>query len=87
MNALVSVVMLPHSKEGEIRRTVGSLINQECRDFKSIELNGGSTNSVPRTVNGYRDSRMQIALKANASVSAARNRGSEWAVNIAWSCR
>lgn len=79
MNPLVSVVMPLYNKEGEIRRAINSVVNQEFRDFELIVVDDGSTDSGPEFVRGYRDPRIRIVSQANAGVSAARNRGIELA--------
>jgi cellulose synthase/poly-beta-1,6-N-acetylglucosamine synthase-like glycosyltransferase len=68
-----------YNKEGEVRRAIGSVMNQEFRDFELIVVDDGSTDSGPEIVSSYRDPRIRIVSQVNAGASAARNRGIELA--------
>jgi glycosyltransferase involved in cell wall biosynthesis len=73
----ISVVVPLFNKEGQVARTVQSVLGQRCGEFELIIVDDGSTDGSRAVVASLRDQRIRVVDQRHAGVSAARNRGIE----------
>ena len=71
----ISVVMPLFNKEGQVARSVHSVLGQTCGEFELIVVNDGTTDGSREVVASLRDRRIRLIDQKHAGVSAARNRG------------
>lgn len=74
---MISVIIPLYNKEGSIRNTLLSVINQTYIYFEIIIVDDGSTDKSIEVVSKFDDNRIRIIKKENGGVSSARNLGIE----------
>ena len=76
-----SIVVPVYKVEAYLERCLGSLISQTLTDIEIILVDDGSPDNCPRICDQYakKDSRIKVIHQKNAGVSAARNKGLEYA--------
>lgn len=72
---MISVIIPLFNKQGSIKSTIESVLNQSYPDFELIVVNDGSSDSSKEIVEGFEDARVHIINKINGGVSSARNEG------------
>lgn len=85
---LLGVVIPAYNCEKCIEQAVKSICNQPCEDIMVIVVDDGSTDStlhILRTL-AEKDPRIHVLHQENAGVSAARNRGIEYALDNVDDC-
>ncbi len=75
MAPFFSVIIPLYNKEGYIKSTLQSVLNQSFTDFEIIIINDGSTDSSTSEVKQFTDSRISFYQQENKGLSAARNAG------------
>lgn len=77
----ISVIVPVYRVEAYLSRCVESILNQTFRDFDLILVDDGSPDQCGKLCEEYacRDSRVHVIHQENAGLSAARNRGIDWA--------
>ena len=78
---MFSIVIPLYNKEGSIKKTLESVLNQTFQNFEIIVVNDGSKDSSLQVVKSINDSRFRIIDKLNGGVSSARNTGIKEAKN------
>lgn len=76
----ISIIIPYYNSEKWIKRTINSLINQECYDFEVIFIDDGSTDNSFNIIHellGKRNLEYRILKQKNSGVSVARNLGIE----------
>lgn len=72
----VSVVLPTYNRAAFLKRSIGSVLGQSCRDLELIVVDDGSTDDTERLVAGYVDDRVRyIRRDSNRGAGAARNTG------------
>lgn len=61
--------------EGQISRSIQSLLDQTFSDFELIIINDGSTDGTLSILEGFRDTRIRIYSQPNQGVAISANRG------------
>lgn len=74
---MISVVIPLYNKEGQIKKTIDSVLEQSFQNFEIIIINDGSTDKSVDVVQTFTDSRIRLFYQKNQGVSVARNRGVE----------
>ena len=74
-----SIIIPLYNKEKFISNTLQSVFNQMFKDYEVIIVNDGSTDNSVSIVEKIKDERIKIIHQENQGVSAARNKGIEWA--------
>lgn len=74
---LVSIIVPVYNVEKTIERCVGSILNQEYKDFELILMDDGSTDASGAICDAYaaQDGRVRVIHKENSGVSDTRNQG------------
>ena len=70
-----SVIIPLYNKQNHVKTTIGTVINQNFKDFELIIVNDGSTDKGLEVVNTIQDSRISVYSIKNQGVSFARNFG------------
>jgi glycosyltransferase involved in cell wall biosynthesis len=70
----VSVVIATYNRARFLPETIGSVLNQSCRDFELIVVDDGSTDDTPELLRSYGE-RLRVLRQENRGPSAARNLG------------
>lgn len=74
----VSVIMAVHNGEAYLREAVESILNETFADFEYIIIDDGSTDSTPRILTSYTDSRIRLLPNEhNIGLTRSLNRGLE----------
>jgi glycosyltransferase involved in cell wall biosynthesis len=75
----ISVVIPVYNVEPFLRECLDSVLGQTYADWEAICVNDGSTDGSAKILNEYaeRDQRIQIIMRPNGGLSAARNTGLE----------
>lgn len=81
MTPKFSIVVPVYKTEAYLGRCIDSLIRQTLTDIEIILVDDGSPDNCPRICDQYekKDSRIKVIHQKNAGVSAARNKGLEYA--------
>lgn len=74
---LFSVVIPLYNQADSIRRTIDSVLRQDCGDFEVVVVDDGSTDGGGEVIASLEDPRICFVTQENQGVSAARNRGVE----------
>jgi len=74
----ISVVIPVYNREQTIRRAIDSVLAQELLPEEIIAVDDGSTDDTPQILNSYH-TKIQVVRQNNMGVSAARNKGVEFA--------
>lgn len=84
----ISVIVPVYKVEDYLHRCVDSILNQSFSDFELILVDDGSPDNCGAICDEYaqKDSRVYVIHQQNAGVSAARNRGLDWADAHSDSC-
>lgn len=79
---LVSVIVPVYNREKYLARCLDSLINQTLKNIEIICINDGSTDKSIDILTQYqnKDERIKIISQSQAGVSAARNKGIDFAI-------
>lgn len=80
---MFSIIIPLHNKELRIYHTIQSLLNQSFQEFEIVIIDDGSTDRSVEIVEKFEDSRIRLIRQKNEGVSAARNKGIEYA-NYDW---
>jgi len=72
---MISVVVPLYNKEGSIRHTISSILNQTYQNFEIIVVDDGSTDNSLKLVREICDGRLNVFSQKNEGVSSARNTG------------
>lgn len=80
--AKVSVIVPVYNVASYLKRCIDSLLMQTFRDFELILVNDGSRDEGGEICDAYArmDSRVVVLHQRNGGLSAARNRGIDWAL-------
>ena len=80
-NPFFSIIMPVYNVEKYLDEAISSVLNQTLRDFQLILVNDGSTDSSNLIAEKYQemDSRIVLISQTNSGLSAARNKGLEYA--------
>jgi glycosyltransferase involved in cell wall biosynthesis len=70
-----SVIVPLYNKRRYIRRCLGAILAQRCRDCEVIVVNDGSTDGGDQIVRAEYSGRVRLVSQANAGPGAARNHG------------
>lgn len=76
---MISVIIPLFNKEATILRAVDSILNQTFDDYEIIIVNDGSTDGSVDKLRQIESERIRLIEQKNAGVSAARNKGIEYA--------
>lgn len=79
MVPVMSVIIPLYNKSSVIGDTLRSVLGQTFQDFEIIIVNDGSTDNSVEVVKEFADKRIRIVEQQNQGVSAARNKGIEYA--------
>ena len=76
-DAIVSVIVPVCNAAYYLKKSVGSILRQTCRDLEIILVDDGSTDKSGEICDGFaaKDPRVKVIHKANGGVSSARNAG------------
>lgn len=72
-----SFIIPLYNKGWRIKRSIDSVLRQECNDLEIIVVDDGSTDDSADYVKAYQDDRIKYIYKKNGGVSSARNKGIE----------
>lgn len=72
---MISVIIPLYNKEGQVARTLRSVLGQTFRNFEVVVVDDGCTDGSVKVVQSFNDGRIRIISQSNAGVSAARNHG------------
>lgn len=75
MAPFFSVIIPLYNKEGYIKSTLQSVLNQSFTDFEIIIINDGSTDNSASEVKQFTDNRISFYQQENKGLSATRNTG------------
>jgi len=81
LNQPITVVIPLYNKEGYIRRTVESVLQQTHKNFELLIVDDGSTDNSLAQIELLNDSRIKVIRQINAGEGAARNTGLNEASN------
>ena len=75
----VSVIIPVYNVEQYLEKCLDSVVNQTCKDFETIIVNDGSTDSSSLIIDKYKNKieNLTIITQNNQGLSAARNNGIE----------
>ncbi|MBD2700692.1 glycosyltransferase [Spirosoma sp. BT702] len=76
---MFSIVIPLYNKVPYIGKAIESVLEQTVQDFELIIVEDGSTDGSLQEVNKYPDTRLRVICQENAGVSAARNKGVQYA--------
>lgn len=82
MNAVSLSIIIPiYNKDKYIHKCLSSILSQSYSDFEIIVVNDGSTDNSKRIISDFvqKDHRVNLFSGTNFGVSAARNKGIEYA--------
>lgn len=71
----ISVVIPLYNKEGNIKKTIQSVLNQTYDKYEIVIINDGSTDNSATVVKSLGNEKIRLINKPNGGVSSARNRG------------
>lgn len=72
---LFSIVTVCYNSEKTIERTINSVLNQTCKDFEYIIIDGESTDSTLSIVRKYGDSIRHLVSERDEGIYDAMNKG------------
>lgn len=77
MAVSISIIIPVYNAASTLREAVGSLLQQDCRDWEVILVDDGSTDDTPAICHqlSVQDERVRVISQKNAGICAARNRG------------
>lgn len=76
---LFSIIIPLYNKEKYVERAIKSILNQTYQNFEIIIVNDGSTDNSEKIANAVIDQRITLVRQENQGVSAARNKGVQFA--------
>lgn len=84
----ISVIVPVYKVEPYLERCIDSILNQTFRNYELILVDDGSPDRCPDICEEYKkkDDRVIVIHQLNGGLSAARNRGIEWAKEHSDSC-
>lgn len=81
MKLIISVIVPIYSAAPFLDKCIQSILNQSFEDFELLLINDGSKDNSGAICDSYaqKDKRVKVFHQANAGVSAARNKGLDYA--------
>lgn len=76
-----SIITISYNKENEIERTIQSVINQSCKDFEYIVIDGKSTDDTLKVLTKYNLNIDKIVSEKDDGIYDAMNKGLSFANN------
>lgn len=82
MDSLISIIIPVYNRAYCLSRCLDSVLDQTFTNWECILIDDGSTDETLSVCRHYvnRDSRFRVYSQPNGGVSAARNRGLEYAL-------
>lgn len=72
---MFSIIIPLYNKGSQIKKSIDSVLSQDCQDFEIVVIDDGSTDGSSSFVHQYNDKRIRYFYKENGGVSSARNYG------------
>ena len=76
MTPRISVILPVHNRADVLPRAIGSVVEQELKDFELIVIDDGSTDNSAQVAESFGDQRIRVTrLDRNRGGNVARNHG------------
>lgn len=79
MQPLFSIITVVYNAEATIEATILSVINQRCKDYEYIVIDGNSTDNTLSILNRYKSSITKIVSEPDGGIYDAMNKGIRYA--------
>lgn len=70
---LVSVIMSVYNDKKFLKKSINSILNQNYKNFEFIIIDDGSTNSIKKILNKYKNNKKIIIINNKANIGLARS--------------